>query len=134
MDILDRILDLLAYESKEQQQLSDYLGLKKSVVTDWKNEKSRSYMKYLESIASFFNVPLNVFYCDDDDYYKYKNSILTSSKIAVKDLSNYITTDSTAKELLDAYSALSLVNKAKALTYICKLNEEALQNNNVKEG
>ena len=66
MDILDRIVKLLG--DREQQELTDHLGLKKTAFSDWKGGKSKSYSKYLIEIADFFNVSI--------DYLVYgKNSI-----------------------------------------------------------
>lgn len=125
MDILNRIIDLLISQGKEQQHLADYLGLKKSVVTDWKNNKSHSYTKYLTQIASFFNVPVNAFYCDYEEFLQYRNLNLTSSKTEISDFDKAYpkNSDTTANELLQAYCALSLKDKAKALTYVCQLAE-----------
>lgn len=121
MDILNRILDLLSVRNKEQQQLADYLGLTKSAVTDWKKNKSRSYLKYITQIASFFEVPVDTFYCDDEHYDKYKNGILLHSK----DISNQNIFDTTALELIRLYNTLSLKDKARALAYISELAENS---------
>lgn len=57
MSILDRICMLLG--DGKQQELTDYLGLKKTAFSDWKGGKSNSYRKYLIEIAEFFNVSLD---------------------------------------------------------------------------
>lgn len=57
MNILDRICMLLG--DGKQQELTDYLGLKKTAFSDWKGGKSNSYRKYLIEIAEFFNVSLD---------------------------------------------------------------------------
>lgn len=57
MDILDRINILMG--NKEQQELTNYLKLKKTAYSDWKNGKSKSYRKYLIEISEFFNVSLD---------------------------------------------------------------------------
>lgn len=57
MSILDRICMLLG--DREQQALTNHLGLKKTAFTDWKSGKSNSYRKYLIEIAEFFNVSLD---------------------------------------------------------------------------
>ena len=57
MDILDRISKLLG--NREQQELTNYLGLKKTAFSDWKSGKSNSYRKYLIEIAEFFNVSID---------------------------------------------------------------------------
>lgn len=57
LDILDRINKLLG--QREQQDLTNYLGLKKSAYTSWKSGNSKSYRKYLIEIAEFFNVSID---------------------------------------------------------------------------
>lgn len=57
MDILDRICKLLG--NGKQQELTDYLGLKKTAFSDWKGGKSNSYRRYLIEIAEFFGVSLD---------------------------------------------------------------------------
>lgn len=57
MDILNRINDLL--NGREQQELTNYLGLKKTAFSDWKGGKSNSYRKYLIEIAEFFDVSID---------------------------------------------------------------------------
>ena len=57
LDILNRITELLG--SKEQQELTNHLGLKKTAFSDWKGGKSNSYLKYLIEIAEFFDVSID---------------------------------------------------------------------------
>lgn len=47
MDIINRISALLEEQKKSQKDLTDYLGIEKSVFSTWKKNKSKSYMKYL---------------------------------------------------------------------------------------
>lgn len=53
MDIVNKILLMLKEQGKTQQDLTDYLGIKKSVFSSWKSGKSRSYKKYIDQIADF---------------------------------------------------------------------------------
>lgn len=55
MDIVNKILTLLKEQNKTQQDLVDFLGIKKSVFSSWKSGKSRSYYKYIDKIAEFLN-------------------------------------------------------------------------------
>lgn len=57
MDILNRISELMG--DREQQELTNYLGLKKTAFSDWKSGKSNSYRKYLIEIADFFDVSID---------------------------------------------------------------------------
>ena len=45
MNTLERILSLIEERGIQQQELSDYLGINKQVITDWKSGKSKSYKK-----------------------------------------------------------------------------------------
>ena len=56
MDVLNRIMELLERNGRNQKELMDYLGIKKSAFTDWKAGKSRSYLKYASEIADYFGV------------------------------------------------------------------------------
>ena len=56
MSTINKIISLLDSKEKTQKELTDYLGIEKSVFTTWKNGKSQSYNKYLSKIAEFFNV------------------------------------------------------------------------------
>ena len=104
MSILDRIIKLLG--NADQKQLTDYLGLKKTAFTDWKNGKSNSYRKYLIEISKYFNVSI--------DYLVYgteKNTVLTDSE----------------KELLNLFKALSEVDKIRVIERAETLVEIAAQ-------
>lgn len=56
MSTIDKIISLLEKKGKNQKELTDFLGIEKSVFTAWKNGKSQSYNKYLSKIAEFLNV------------------------------------------------------------------------------
>ena len=56
MGTIDRIVELLSENNLSQKELTDYLGIKKSVFSAWKNGTSKSYNKYLTQIAEFLNV------------------------------------------------------------------------------
>lgn len=56
MDTLYRIKSLLKEQGKTQKELTDYIGIEKSVFSDWKKGKSKSYKKYIAEIAEFFGV------------------------------------------------------------------------------
>lgn len=59
MGTLDKIIELLAIQKRQQKELTDYLGIEKSTFSAWKNGKSASYKKYLPEIASFFSVTVD---------------------------------------------------------------------------
>lgn len=53
LDTLDKILLLIKQRGLKQKNLADELGLKDTVVSDWKKGKSKSYLKYIYQIADF---------------------------------------------------------------------------------
>lgn len=55
-DIIKRIIELLESRKIEQQVLADYLGIKKGNITEWKAGRTKSYTKYIDKIAEFFDV------------------------------------------------------------------------------
>lgn len=55
MSTIDNIFLLLKKQKKTQKDLTDYLGIEKSVSSQWKNGKSLSYMKYIDKIAEFLD-------------------------------------------------------------------------------
>ena len=61
MDILDRITNELMRQNKQQQDLTNYLGAKKTLYSDWKSGKNKSYqnLKHLVKIADYLNVSLD---------------------------------------------------------------------------
>ena len=59
LDTLDRIILLMNEKNYNQQILTDYLGVDKSIFSTWKNGKSKSYMKYLPQIAGLFGVTID---------------------------------------------------------------------------
>lgn len=83
--------------SREQRELTNFLGLKSVAFSEWKSGKSKSYRKYLIEIADFFNVSLDYLV-----YGKEKNS----SKIE-------LTVDE--QELLTYYNKLQDINKGKVI-------------------
>ncbi len=112
VNTVDKISLLLEQKHLTQSQLSEYLGLKSYCVSEWKSGKTQSYKKYLEKIAQFLEVPVSELISDSSDSIKYGTD--SGSKCSSQE-------DQTAFELLQAYYALSLKNKARALAYVCEL-------------
>lgn len=56
MDTLDKILYLLKTNNIEQQKFAEDIGLKKQAISEWKSGKTKSYKKYIDKIAEYFNV------------------------------------------------------------------------------
>lgn len=56
MDTLNRIMLLIKEKGIEQQGLAAVLGINKQTISDWKSGKSKTYLKYIQTIADYFNV------------------------------------------------------------------------------
>jgi transcriptional regulator with XRE-family HTH domain len=54
--ILLRILKLMETKGVRQKDLAEYLGITDSSLTQWKSNRTRSYMNYLDKIATYLNV------------------------------------------------------------------------------
>ena len=59
LDTFNRIEALLAFNNQKQKELTDYLGLQKGTFTKWRNGENQSYLKYVNGIATFFNVSVD---------------------------------------------------------------------------
>ena len=59
MNTLNKIIQILKHQGKQQKELADALGIQKNNITDWKTGKSKSYTKYLPQIASFLGVSVD---------------------------------------------------------------------------
>ena len=55
-EILNNIFHLISVKGVRQKDLADHLGLSKTAITQWKTNKSTSYMNYIDELASFFDV------------------------------------------------------------------------------
>lgn len=59
MDTVNIILNLCKEKGVTQKQLTDFLGIRKQTVTEWKNGVTNSYNKYLPQISEFFDVSVD---------------------------------------------------------------------------
>lgn len=59
MDTMKLIFDLLSKKGIKQGAFSDAIGVKAQVVSDWKAGRSKSYIKYIDRIATYLNVPVD---------------------------------------------------------------------------
>lgn len=57
---LETLLALIDSDPRPQASLSEHLGIPPSSVSDWRSQKSRSYMKYLRGIADHFSVSVDM--------------------------------------------------------------------------
>lgn len=57
--MLTRIFDLIGPRHGASKELADYLGIKSSLITDWKSGRVKSYPKYAPQIAAYYGVSLD---------------------------------------------------------------------------
>ena len=55
-EVFGRIDKLMKDSGKKKQDLNHFLGLTRSTYDNWKRGKSKSFEKYIDKIAIFFNV------------------------------------------------------------------------------
>ena len=67
MNTLDKILSLLTEKGIQQKTFAENIGVTKHTITDWKNSRSKSYMKYIDKIADFFDVSADYLLEKTDD-------------------------------------------------------------------
>lgn len=130
MDTVSTIMTELNRQNFTQKDLADYLHIKKTVITDWKSGKSKSYLAHIKSISEFLNVSVDYLLINDSDQncadkYVNRKPLLNEDKKAVINLSEI---DRTAIQLIQTYNTLSLKNKARAISYILELKNEADEN------
>ena len=71
--MLQKIIDELKLQNKNQYELTDYLGVTHNVFGNWKANKNQSYRKYIHGIADFLGV--SVEYLKGETDQKEKTSI-----------------------------------------------------------
>jgi Predicted transcriptional regulators len=80
MDTVEKIWELLKEQNKDVKSLAECVGLGQSKLSDWKAGRSKSYIKYIDKIAEFFNVSVDYLIGLTDD----KNDILLLNDIDYK--------------------------------------------------
>ena len=89
MEVISKIQNLLKNSGKSQKELCDYLGLHRNVFSEWKAGRNNSYMKYIDKIATYFEV--------STDY------LLGSENIKVYDEDdNIVVIDDETREIIDS--------------------------------
>lgn len=81
--VLDRISNLLKEQHKKQKDLTDYLGISKNIFTNWNSGASKSYLKYIDKIAEFFNVSTDYLLEKTDRRESLDNSIPEKNTIKI---------------------------------------------------
>ncbi len=84
MEIIDRIVMLLNEKGVEQKALAEYLGVHPQVITEWKGGRKKSYMKYIDKIAAFFEVSTDYILGNDP----IKNELNVELETLINDILN----------------------------------------------
>lgn len=75
-EILNNILNLMKIKGVRQADLARYLGISRNAVTQWKTGVSKSYMDYLDQLASYFDVTKEqLIHANQDTLYKTQLSL-----------------------------------------------------------
>lgn len=56
MDTVKIILNLISKKNMTEQKFLSDMGFNRTLLSDWKSGKSRSYMRHLSKIAAYFGV------------------------------------------------------------------------------
>ena len=90
--ILNNILDLFKNSQKSDAELEREIGLPQKSIYEWRKGRTKSYKKYIDKIAKFFNVPaehiLNLSFYHDIGYIIREER--NSQSITLKELANQI--------------------------------------------
>lgn len=125
MDTITIILEELKKQGKKQIDLSNFLGLPKNALTEWKAGRNQSYTKYIYQIASFLNTTPE--YLKGETNIKQTNTVTGNYNVVGNHNSDVRLNASPGglteqeSELLNIFRTLSEINKAKALLYIAEL-------------
>ena len=111
MDLtMQRILEEMQHQNKQQTELGDYLNVTPNIITDWKSGRLKSYRKYLHGIADFLGVSVEYLKGETD----IKEKPLSENEERLKELYN-LTADLTDSDIdvLKAFVAGLKANRNK---------------------
>ena len=87
--ILNNILHLLKVKGVRQSDLARYLGISRNSVSQWKANKSTSYMNYIDKLAEFFDVSVDeLLHPDKTNLY---DSFISKDELELLDLYRSVT-------------------------------------------
>ena len=79
--VIERILNTLRIRNLTQKQLIEYLGLPNGTFTNWKYNGGKSYMKYIDDISKYLNVP--------KEYLLYRDPVEDDTALLLSDVEDY---------------------------------------------
>ncbi len=117
--VYDSILKEMQKQNRTQKELTDYLNVSKSTFTDWKNGKSKSFMKHLPEIAKFFQVSVDYLLGKTDKKNKTtpEEQPLTDAQEALLNYCSDLSNEDLAK-VIDYIELLKLKNNAEQKEHI----------------
>lgn len=118
MNTFDRIDALLKEQKRKQNELTAFLGIPKSQYTDWKTQRTKSYTKHIQQIATFFNVSVDYLVGNTDN----KNI----------DNNQYFLTEQ-EKTLLDSFRGTTELGRQKIIQSVLNICDEIEKNNSRKD-
>lgn len=130
MNTVARIMKELNNNNRTQKDLADHLHIKKTVITDWKSGKSKSYLAHIKEIADFLNVSTDYLLnggSPDSEFANTGTPVNPSPRRLHVDLSEF---DCTSIELMKTFNTLSLKDKARVINYMLELKNEVMDNEN----
>lgn len=112
-DTLNKVLSLIKSNNIPKGKFLSDLKLGRSTISDWTNNKSVSYLKYLPQIAAYFNVSLDWLSGNEQ-----KNKPITERDRLIEECLNIMDSlpedlQKVAHEQLKALSAIADKNKKK---------------------
>lgn len=123
MNTVDTILELLQMQNKQQKELTKFLQIGDSSISEWKKGKTKSYLKYIDKIAQFFGVSVDYLLglssdsTASEEEKEQKNNATDNSDIPSKSLALNIS-DSELTDILNRLSDKSLSELESYLDYL----------------
>lgn len=57
--LLERIMECIGPKHGAKKELADHLGVHPNVITNWRNGRNKSYRRYVNDIAAYYNVSVD---------------------------------------------------------------------------
>lgn len=57
--LLERIVECIGPRHGAKKELADHLGIHPNVITNWLNGRNKSYRRYVNDIAAYYDVPVD---------------------------------------------------------------------------
>lgn len=105
LDTLNKIFYLLKKNGLSDAEFARQLKISKSVISDWKKGRNKSYNKRLNKIAEILNVSVEYLSCSSDDLTNIPNILHTNTNGSTV-ISEKIILNDDEQKLIDNYRKL----------------------------